>query len=355
MKLEDIGYNEKLEQFRREENLLQFEIGRVIAEHKERYIVKTEMGEFDAEITGNLRYSAQNREDYPAVGDWVALSTFDHDFSIIYKILPRFSIISRQAVGKFGEKQIIATNIDYGLIVQSVNRDFNLNRLERYLTICYSSKIQPIVVITKIDLIDQETLTDLLHKIKTRIDHVSIIALSNETQEGIEELRKLIVKGKTYCLLGSSGVGKSSLINSLSGENHLKTGEISESIDRGKHITTHRELILMVNGAMLIDNPGMREVGITDNSAGVESTFENIYNLAGQCKFSDCTHTSEKGCAILAALETGELDRSAYENYLKMEREKDHYESTIAEKRRKDKSLGKMVKNVIKSKYRDKF
>ena len=221
MKLEDIGYNEKLEQFRREENLLQFEIGRVIAEHKERYIVKTEMGEFDAEITGNLRYSAQNREDYPAVGDWVALSTFDHDFSIIYKILPRFSTISRQAVGKFGEKQIIATNIDYGLIVQSVNRDFNLNRLERYLTICYSSKIQPIVVITKIDLIDNETLTDLLHKIKTRIDNVPIIALSNETQEGIEELRKLIVKGKTYCLLGSSGVGKSSLINMLCNNNKL--------------------------------------------------------------------------------------------------------------------------------------
>ena len=152
MRLEDLGYNSKLEKFRIDNNLNDFEIGRVIAEHKERYIVRTTEGEFEAEITGNMRFTAKSREDFPAVGDWVALTTYDSDFAIIHKILPRFSIIKRQAVGQFGEIQIIAANIDYAFIVQAVDRDFNINRLERYLTICNSSKVSPIIVLSKIDL-----------------------------------------------------------------------------------------------------------------------------------------------------------------------------------------------------------
>ncbi len=153
MKLEDLGYNSTLEKLRIEHNLQGFEMGRVIAEHKERYIISTEKGESEAEITGNLRFSAKSREDFPAVGDWVALTIYDSGFSIIHKILPRFSIISRQAVGQFGVIQIIATNIDYAFLVQAVDRDFNINRLERYLTICYSSEVKPIIVLTKTDLI----------------------------------------------------------------------------------------------------------------------------------------------------------------------------------------------------------
>src|SRR4030042_4408169 len=163
MKLEDLGYNNKLEKFRIDNNLDSFEIGRVITQHKERYIVKTIMAEFEAEITGNMRYTAKSREDFPAVGDWVTLTTYDSDFAIIHKILPRFSIIKRQAVGQFGEIQIIAANIDFAFLVQAVDRDYNINRLERYLTLCNSSKVRPVIVLSKIDLIDELRLDEILH------------------------------------------------------------------------------------------------------------------------------------------------------------------------------------------------
>lgn len=166
MKLEDLGYNDRLKKFGLAENLEGFEVGRVISKHKERYIVKTEKGEFEAEITGNLRFSAKSREDFPAVGDWVVLTIYDPDFSIIHKILPRFSIISRQAVSQFGEIQVIAANIDYVLLVQAVDRDFNINRLQRYLTICYASKVSPIIVLTKTDLINEQAKTEIIESIK---------------------------------------------------------------------------------------------------------------------------------------------------------------------------------------------
>ena len=197
MKLEDLGYNDKLEKLRNENNLKDFEIGRVISEHKERYIVKTEKGELEAEITGNLRFSSKSREDFPAVGDWVALTTYDSDSAIIQIILPRFSIIKRQAVGHFGEIQIIATNIDFAFIIQAVDRDFNINRIERYLTICYSSNVVPLILLNKIDLIDEQRLNVLLESIKLRIKDVPIIAISNETQNGYETIRNTIEKGKT--------------------------------------------------------------------------------------------------------------------------------------------------------------
>lgn len=346
---QDLGYNDHFEKSRIENKLEGLDVGRVIAEHKERYIVRNENGEFEAEITGNLRFSASSRNDFPAVGDWVALITHDSDFVLIQSILPRQSVLSRQAVDKFGEQQIIACNIDYAIIVQSVNRDFSINRLERYLTLCYTSGIEPIIVVSKTDLTNEQHLNELLEEINQRIKNVPVIPVSNETQIGINKLKKLLQKGKTYCLLGSSGVGKSSLINSIIGENQLKTDAISESIDRGKHVTTHRELIPLANGAILVDNPGMREVGMIDSSDGLESTFQRIYDLSQECKFSDCTHTSEKGCAVQLAIENGEIDASYFENYLKLEREKEHYESTVAEKRRKDKDFGKMIKQYKKS------
>ncbi|HSM63012.1 MAG TPA: GTPase RsgA, partial [Gillisia sp.] len=229
MKLEDLGYNPELEKFRIENNLQDFDIGRVVSEHKERYIVKTDTGEFEAEITGNLRFSSIHREDFPAVGDWVAVTKFDSGTAIIHKVLPRFSIISRQHVGQSGEKQIIATNIDFALLVQAVDRDFNINRLERYLTICYSSNVSPVIVLTKIDLIDEHRTVELLDKIKARINNVPIVAISNESQDGYDKIKAIIKKGKTYCMLGSSGVGKSTLINNLSGKSIMRTDTISQS------------------------------------------------------------------------------------------------------------------------------
>lgn len=355
MKLENFGYNDKLQELRVENNLSDFEIGRVIAEHKERYIVKTEQGEFDAEITGNLRFSSKSREDFPAVGDWVVLTIHDSDFAIIHSILPRHSVISRQAVGKFGEIQIIATNIDYAFLVQAVDRDFNINRLERYLTICNSSKVKPIIVLTKTDLINEQKITEIAGSIKQRINDILVFAISNETQDGLEALKMSIEKGKTYCMLGSSGVGKSTLLNNLSGATLMKTDTISKSTNKGRHITSHRELIVLENGGILIDNPGMREVGIADTAIGLETTFDRIISLSQKCKFKDCTHTNEIGCAVLDAVEKGEIDKKSYENYLKMEREKAHFESTIEERRKKDKEFGKVLKNYKKDMKRNIF
>lgn len=355
MKLDDLGYNDKIEKSRIENNLEDFDIGRVISEHKERYIVKTEKGEFEAEITGNLRFSAKGREDFPAVGDWVALTIYDSGFSIIHGILPRFSIISRQSVSQFGEIQIIATNIDYAFLIQAVDRDFNINRLERYLTICYSSDVSPIIVLSKTDLIDEQRINGILNDIKLRIKNVPVIAISNETQNGYEAIKKTIEKGKTYCMLGSSGVGKSTLLNNLSGRTIMRTDTISQSTNKGRHVTSHRELIILENGGILVDNPGMREVGIADTTSGLEITFDKIVSLSQNCKFKDCTHTRETGCSILEAVEKGDIDKNSYENYLKLEREKAHFELTVVEKRKKDKELGKIIKNYKKDMNKNKY
>ena len=348
MRLEELGYNDKLEKLRIENNLKSFEIGRVTSEHKERYIVKTEAGEFDAEITGNLRFASKSREDFPAVGDWVALTIHDSDFSIIHSILPRYSVISRQAVGKSGEIQIIATNIDYALLMQAADRDFNINRLERYLTICNSSKVSPIIVLSKIDLTDEHRTSEIVESIKARIKNVPILAISNESKDGYEKITAIFEKGKTYCMLGSSGVGKSTLLNNLSGKPLMHTDSISHSTNKGRHVTTHRELIILENGAILVDNPGMREVGIVDSTSGLEITFDLIMKYSKNCKFKDCTHTNEIGCSVIEAVEKDEIDRASYENYMKMEREKAFFESSVAERRKKDKDFGKMLKNYKK-------
>lgn len=353
MTLDDLGYNTNLEDYyKNTQNLCSFEIGRVISEHKERYIVKTTENEFDAEIVGNLRFSAKNRYDFPAVGDWVAISEFDENKAIIYAIFPRKTILDRQAVGKSGEKQIIATNIDYAFIVQAIDTDFNINRIERYLTICNASKVEPIIILSKIDLIDKQDLNEILEKLEKRVKNVSIIAVSNETQAGYKKLKSIIKKGKTYCLLGSSGVGKSTLLNNISGKEFMKTNSISLSSKKGRHITTHRELIVLETGGIIIDNPGMREVGIADISNGLEITYDEITKLSQNCRFKDCSHIHEKGCAIIEAVDNGIINKASYDNYLKMEREKKHFASSVAEKRQKDRDFGKMYKNFKNNKHK---
>ena len=355
MTLKDLGYNRNLAAYREENNLDSFDIGRIISEHKDRYTVKTDKVDFDSELIGNLRFTAASRYDLPAVGDWVAISEYDKGKALIHAVFPRHSIIERQAVGKSGQIQIIATNVDYGLIVQSVNRDFSINRLERYLTICNASNVIPVVVLSKIDLINDLKLEKLVKQVEKRIKDVPVIAISNKSSIGVDKLSTIIKKGKTYCLLGSSGVGKSTLLNKLYGKNVMNTEAISRNIDRGKHITSHRELFILQNGGIMIDNPGMREVGISDASSGLKITFDMILELSGNCKFNDCKHINEKGCAVLDALENGAIDVDSYENFQKMERERQHFESSIEEKRQKDKDFGKMIKNVKKQRKHDKY
>ena len=355
MTFEDLGYNEYLEKYRVEQKLDVFKVGRIISEHKERDVVKNADKEYDGEIIGNLRYSAKSRTDFPAVGDWVAFSEYDENKVLIHAVFPRKTILERQAVGKQGEKQIIAANIDFALIVQAVDRDFNINRIERYLTICNTSNVKPIIVLNKIDLINKAELSNLVSQVRERIQQIPLIAISNESKNGIENLKQWITKGKTYCLLGSSGVGKSTLLNTLLGKQQMKTNTISESTNKGRHVTTHRELTVLEMGGILIDNPGIREVGITNSESGLDKTFETIITLAKNCKYADCTHTSEKNCAVLEAVNNGILDRSSYENYLKMEKEREHFESTLAEKRKKDKDFGKMIKNFKKDRQSNKY
>ena len=223
------------------------------------------------------------------------------------------------------------------------------------MTICHTSNIEPIIVLNKIDLIDKDRLDELENKVKDRIEKIPVISISNETQTGIDELKELIKKGKTYCLLGSSGVGKSSLLNNLMGKEMMKTDLISESTSKGRHITSHREMMVLKDGGIVIDNPGMREIGIADAEIGLEITFEKIINLSKQCKFKDCTHTNEIKCAVLEAIEKGEIDSSLYENYQKMVKEEKHYEATVAEKRKKDKDFGKMIKQFKKSRKSNKY
>jgi ribosome biogenesis GTPase len=348
MTLEDLGYNNELEEYRKKQNLDSFDIGRVVLEHRDRYTVKTESNEFDCELIGNLRFTITNKNELPSVGDWVAISEYDEDKALIHAVFPRYSTLERKAVGKSGESQIIAVNIDVGIIIQSVNRDFSINRLERYLTICNASNIEPFIILSKIDLIEDLELEELLIQVQERIKNVPIIPLSNQSKVGIDDVISKLTKGKTFCLLGSSGVGKSTLINTLIGEELMYTGEISENIDRGKHVTTHRELIVSEHG-ILIDNPGMREIGITDATEGFEMTFDEVLNLSQDCKYNNCTHTNEDGCSVLRALDKGELNSQTYENFLKMKKERIHYESSAAERKKKGKDLGKLIKNMKKN------
>ncbi|HAX92341.1 MAG TPA: ribosome small subunit-dependent GTPase A, partial [Bacteroidales bacterium] len=287
-------------------------------------------------------------EDFPAVGDWVSLTIYDPDFSIIHHILPRSLVLTRQAAGQPTEKQVIAANIDYALLVQATDRDFNLNRLERYLTICHASGVSPIIVLTKTDLIDKPILTGLIDKVRQREKGIPVFAISNETMEGLDALKRIIEKGKTFCMLGSSGVGKSTIINRLSGRAAMQTGAISDSTGKGRHLTSHRELILLENGGILIDNPGMREVGMADQEEGLDFAFDLILQRAPDCRFKDCTHANEAGCAVIAAVESGELDSDVLDNYLKLQREISRFETSVAEKRKKDKQFGKILKDYLK-------
>ncbi len=330
-------------------------VGRVIEEHRERYILQDEDRRYSAEITGNLRYSATDRLGFPAVGDWVKALPSDENTAIILEILPRFSILERQAIGQHAGRQIIATNLNGAFIVQSPGQDFNMNRLERYLTICHNSGIRPFVVLTKTDLLVNEELNDYIRQIEERVSQVPVIAVSNLTGQGYAELLSFMHPGNTYCFLGSSGVGKSSLVNGLAGKELLRTSDISHSTAKGRHTTSHRELVILPNGSIVIDTPGMRELGLTDQEDGLEQTYDQIHMLARECRFSDCSHISEAGCAVLEALENGTLDAGAYENYQKLQREQERFSTSLREKRAKSRKQGKLYKSILQDKTRRKF
>jgi ribosome biogenesis GTPase / thiamine phosphate phosphatase len=345
MKLSDLGLTKEISDLINELNLSEFTYGRIIREHRERYVVSDGENEFDAEITGNLRFTANSRSDFPAVGDWVMYKVFNTDQAYIHRILPRKSVLSRQAVGKFGEEQIIAANIDVSFIVQAINNNFSINRLQRYLTLCYSSGIEPVLIISKIDLSNDQEIGKIISELEQRENKLIYFLLDNITLKGFDQILEFIHKDKTYCVIGSSGVGKSTFINNLLNKEVLKTGHISKSTNKGRHITEHRELFILENGGLIIDNPGMREVGMIDNPEGVKTTFGEIVKLASKCKFQDCTHKNESGCAVTEAVNAGILDKDSYENYLRIHDEQVRFSTTVQERRRKEKIFGRIIKN----------
>ena len=320
---------------------------RIIAEHKGSYVAKSEDVNYLCRVTGKHIYSASSREDYPAVGDWVTISKIDKEKAIIDEILPRKTIIKRKSSGK-NQTQIIATNIDVAFIVESVDRDYNLNRFERYLSIIGDENIEPKIILNKIDLIPQKELDFKLSQTKERIGNIDIYLTSTVTNEGLNQLKTNILKGKTYCFLGSSGVGKSSLINKLIGQNIIKTKGIGFQTGRGKHTTTNREMYFIENGGIVIDNPGMREVGMLNTDIGIDNSFDEIVELSKKCKYNNCTHSHEPDCEVLSALNSGDLDEDKYSNYTNLKKEVEHYNMTELEKREKNRDFGKFIKNTKK-------
>lgn len=342
----NLGYDDFFDAQRKDLKLTNYSIGRIIAEYKEAYRVQGEENEYFAKITGKHMFSAITREDYPAVGDWVAFEALPEDKAIIRAILPRKTILKR----KYSDKQdiqIIATNIDIAFITESTDRDYNLNRIERYLILANEGQITPVIILNKIDLISHNELDLRINQLKNRFREVDVIVTSCVYNQGLESLFNYMIKGKTYCFLGSSGVGKSSLINTLLGKNEIKTNEISTSLGKGKHTTTTREMYFLKNGGVVIDNPGIREVGIANSNTGLENIFDEIAQLSQLCKFANCSHTCEPGCAVLKAMKEHTLDEDKYANYIKLKKETNYYEMTVVEKREKDRKFGKFVKKAL--------
>ncbi len=331
--------------------LIDHQIARVITVHKDRYTINNGKGDVSAEVTGKLMFSADSSLDYPATGDWVIAQYYDNNsFAIISEIVTRKSVLKRKTSGKNIEFQLIAANIDTGLIVQSLDTNYNLRRLERYLVMVNESDIQPVVLLSKSDMLPVDEIDKKITEIQALIPDIRVVPFSNKDKTGLRHVKELLVPWKTYCLLGSSGVGKTTLINNLQDEVRLKTHRVRKKDGKGRHITTRRQLINLKTGAMIIDTPGMRELGNFAVDTGIHSTFDEIAELSNQCRYNDCSHTQEQGCSILAALKDGIISQERYQNFIKLNKETAFYEMSYLEKKRKDKKFGKFVKSVMKEK-----
>ena len=321
-------------------------VSRVLSQEKGIYRLVSSLGEKWGEISGRFHYDVQAKSEYPAVGDFVMVDwNKSGGNAVIHHVLPRKSSFIRKAAGEKNEEQVVAANIDTVFLCMSLNNDFNLRRLERYISIAWNSGAVPVVVLTKADLCG-----DLEHKlleVSSVAAGVDVLVTNTISQNGYEQIYPYLAEGKTIAFIGSSGVGKSTLINCLLGEKYLDTNGLRND-DKGRHTTTHRELILLPSGGMVIDTPGMRELGMWDAEAGIDQTFSDIETLAKHCRFRDCTHSgSEPGCAVQDAIERGELSIDRLRSYQKLMNENrymDNSQDYLAEKKQKFKNIAKINK-----------
>lgn len=355
MTLEDLGCNSTFQAARQQLGLEDSPLARVIAEFKGAYRVKDPEGEYLAKVTGKQMFEASSREDYPAVGDWAVIEKLDHANAVIRGLLPRQTAIRRIYKDKI---QVIGANIDVAFVVEAADRDYNLNRLERYFAIAESGGVRPAIILNKIDLLSENETQEKLLELQNRFPGADMIFASTVSGKSLDDLKNYIEPGKTYCFLGSSGVGKSSLINALLGTDNIKTGKISAHTGKGMHVTTARQMYFLParpglgreenSGGIVIDNPGMREVGVAEASRGIDTHFEEIVALAKGCKYADCTHIREPGCAVLQRVRSGKLDEEKYSNYLSLKQEAEFHELSELEKREKDRKFGKSIKSAKK-------
>lgn len=322
---------------------------RIVRHDRHSYKAITEDDTYSATLLGRLLYSETDAAALPAVGDWVALQTFDDNQGVIHHVLPRFGAFYRKEAGQKTRRQIIAANIDRVFLVNGLDHDFNIRRIERYLVQANSSGAEPIIVLNKIDLC--EDVEPFFKEIRRIAPDVDVIGLSAKEDLEMDQLKAYISDGITVAFIGSSGVGKSSLVNRLLGESQFKTGEVREDDSRGRHTTSHRELVVLPDGGLVIDTPGLRELQLWGDEEDLHSVFTDIETLASACRFRDCQHDTEPGCAIHEALDSGELDRDRFESYNKLKRElayleRRQSEAGVYEARKHEKDLGKMYKAV---------
>ncbi len=356
MTLEEFGFNAWFARQIDQDSESDLTVARVTAVHKGECEVCDGEETRPAKTTGRLRHLAKSKLDYPTVGDWVLVKDFDdQDFGRIGRILERNTELKRKTAGRTTRYQLIAANIDTAFIMQTVGPGYNLQRLERYLVMVNESGIEPIVLLSKTDLLDPAELAEKISAVQSRMPNVCVHAFSNTDDYNLEVVMALFLPGKTYCVIGTSGVGKTSLLNNLLGEEDgLFTLPVRASDGKGVHSTTWRELITLDNGALVVDTPGMRELGNMDVDEGIGETFDDISALAAKCRFNDCSHVGTMGCAVVDAVERGELPEARYNNYVRLMKEAAFHEQSALEKRDQDRKLSRFYRSEQGSNRRKK-